>query len=220
MININYSVKLSSLLLALFIAGCATTETVPYDYSALEKSKPRSIVVIPPLNNSIEVNAPYIYLSTISRPLAERGYYVFPVAVIDRLLRENGLPGPAEMNNIGLDKIDQIIGADAALYITIEDWGQKYQVLASTTVVRADLKMLDVKTGETLWQSSVQAAHNPDNGNNGIAGMIAAALVNQIVGSIADATPGIASQANTIAIHNSNTGLLAGPYYINPEERQ
>ncbi len=58
----------------LITSGCATT---PYDYSAFEKSRPRSIVVIPPNNNSIDVNAPYIYLSTLTRPLAEKGYYVF-----------------------------------------------------------------------------------------------------------------------------------------------
>jgi hypothetical protein len=91
---------------ATFISGCQTVE--PYDYTAFKKSKPRSIVIIPPNNNSIEVNAPYIYLSTLTRPLAEKGYYVLPVAVIDRFLKENGLPTPAEMNNISLDKIDKL----------------------------------------------------------------------------------------------------------------
>src|SRR5210317_1864170 len=86
------------------LSGCVAP-TGPYDYSALENSRPRSILVIPPLNNSIEVNAPYIFLATITRPLAEKGYYVFPVAVIDAFLKENGLPTPAEMNGIPLDKI-------------------------------------------------------------------------------------------------------------------
>ncbi|MBL0717335.1 MAG: DUF799 family lipoprotein [Desulfosarcina sp.] len=56
-----------------FLTSACTT-IPPYDYSAFERSKPRSIVVIPPKNNSIEVNAPYIYLSTLTRPLAEKGY--------------------------------------------------------------------------------------------------------------------------------------------------
>ncbi len=73
---------------AMLLAGCVASKT-PYDYSALENSRPRSILVIPPLNNSVEVNAPYVFLSTITAPLAEKGYYVFPVAVIDRFLKEN-----------------------------------------------------------------------------------------------------------------------------------
>ncbi|MGB1237370.1 MAG: DUF799 domain-containing protein [Pseudomonadales bacterium] len=215
------SLKLVSLALTVAVlAGCAATQTTPYDYSAFEKSKPRSIVVIPPLNNSIEVNAPYIYLSTVSRGLAEKGYYVFPVAVIDRFLKENGLPGPAEMNNIPLEKIDQHIGADAVLYVTIEDWGQKYQVVSSAAVVKAKLRLVDVKTGEQLWDASAQAIHNTDNSGNGIAGMLIGALVSQVVGSIADVTPELSAQANAIAFNSDQKGLLNGPYYVEPDQRK
>ena len=97
-----YSIAVFTVFVML-LTGCQATH-IRYDYSALENSRPRSILVIPPVNNSVEVNAPYIFLSTISRPLAEKGYYVFPVAVIDRFLKENGLPTPIEMNGIPLDK--------------------------------------------------------------------------------------------------------------------
>ena len=74
---------------AVLCGGCATT---PYDYAPYRQHMPRSILVLPPLNESVEVNAPYSYLSTVTRPLAECGYYVFPVAVIDAFLKDNGLP--------------------------------------------------------------------------------------------------------------------------------
>jgi len=193
-----------------FASGCATT---PYDYSALEKSKPRSIVIIPPNNNSLEVNAPYIYLSTLSRPLAEKGYYVFPVSVIDHFLKENGLPTPAEMNSIPLNKIGENIGADAVLYITIEDWGQKFQVLSSVARVQANLKLVDVKTGELLWEATAQAAESSGDGGNGLVGALVSAIVTQVIAStIADKTPGLARQANNVAINNQTRGLLNGPY--------
>ena len=76
--------------LLMFVSGCATT-VEPYDYTALKESAPRSILVIPPMNNSVEVTAPYSFLSTITAPLAESGYYVYPVSVIDSFLKENGL---------------------------------------------------------------------------------------------------------------------------------
>ncbi len=75
----------------LILQGCATTTTPPFDYGAYVQHMPASILVIPPRNESVEVMAPYIYLSTITRPLAERGYYVFPVAVIEKLMKENGI---------------------------------------------------------------------------------------------------------------------------------
>ncbi len=193
-----------------FASGCATT---PYDYSAFEKSKPRSIVIIPPNNNSVAVNAPYIYLSTLSRPLAEKGYYVFPVSVIDHFLKENGLPTPAEMNGIPLDKIGEHIGADAVLYITIEDWGQKFQIVSSVARVKASLRLVDVKTGELLWESTAQAKKSSDDGGGGLVGALVSAVVTQIVAStIADPTPGLARQANKVAINSQGRGMLDGPY--------
>jgi hypothetical protein len=210
----NYVTALVSVFVML-LSGCVATNT-PYDYSALENSRPRSILVIPPLNNSIEVNAPYIFLSTITRPLAEKGYYVFPVAVIDRFLKENGLPTPVEMNGIPLDKIAQHIGADAVLYVAIEDWGQKYQLVSSTTVVHSTLRLVDVNTGVLLWQATVRGVRSSDDAGAGLLGAIVNALATQIGGSVTDYTPGLSSFSNHRQINDSASGLLHGPYF-NPD---
>ena len=200
--------SIAGLWLALLLTAC---QSVPYDYTELMRSAPRSIVVIPPINNSIEVDAPYVFLSTISRPLAEKGYYVYPVAIIDTFLKENGLPTPEEMNSIPLDKIRQHIGADAVLYVTIEEWGQKYQVIASTTVVRATMRLVDTRTGTQLWNASAHAEQGSDSGQ-GLAAALISALVEQIAGSLSDRTPGVARTANNAAINHPDTGLLNGPY--------
>lgn len=194
----------------LLVTGCVTPK--PYDYSALKASKPRSIVIIPPLNNSLEVNAPYIYLSTLSRPLAEKGYYVFPVSVIDSFLKENGLPTPAEMNTIPLDKISEHIGADSVLYISIEQWGQKFQVTRSTNTIKANLKLVDVKDGSTLWHSTAFAQSQSGDGGGGLIGALVSAIVTQITSSAFDNSPTIARQANNFSIYNRHSGLLNGPY--------
>ncbi len=195
----------------LLTSGCTTIQ--PYDYTAFERSKPRSIVVIPPNNNSIEVNAPYIYLSTLTRPLAEKGYYVFPVSVIDHFLKSNGLPTPAEMNGIPLDKIYKHIGADAVLYISIEDWGQKFQLLQSVTKVHVNLRLVDVKTGELLWESTVIAKKSSGDGGGGLAGALVSAVVTQVLAStIADPTFDLAREANNSAINSQVRGMLDGPY--------
>lgn len=196
---------------ALIATGCATTQPT-YDYTALEASKPRSILVIPPINNSVAVNAPYIYLSTISAPLAEKGYYVFPVAVIERFLTSNGLQSPADMHNISLEKIREHINPDAVLYVTIQDWGQKYHVVDSTTVVNTELKLVDAKTGHILWTAKAALAQGANNGGGGLAGMLISAVVNQVIGSVSDRTPQVSAIANNIAINHRNLGLLPGPY--------
>ena len=47
--------------------GCAGIP--PHDYSAYLDHMPRSILVLPPVNESTAVMAPYIYLATVTRPL-------------------------------------------------------------------------------------------------------------------------------------------------------
>jgi len=193
-------------------SGCQTIQ--PYDYTAFKKSKPRSIVIIPPNNNSIEVNASYIYLSTLTKPLAEKGYYVLPVSVIDQFLRENGLPTPAEMNSIPLEKIDEHMGADAVLYITINDWGQKFNIISSVTIVSAQLKLVDVKTGVVLWEAIAHASKDSGDGGGSIAGMLIGAIVTQVMASSIDRSYETAMFANNIAINHESRGLLDGPYKV------
>jgi len=203
----NCSIGLLPLLL---MAGCQTPQ--PYDYTALQASQPRSILVIPPRNQTVEVNAPYTFISTVTRPLAEKGYYIYPVAVIDQLFKENGLPTPEEMNSVPLDRLQQITGADAVLYVDIVDWGQKYEVFQSRTVANSNWQLVDARSGQLLWQTTAFWQVASGDGGGGLAGMLVNAIVEQVASSIIDQTPQVSSAANSIATNNAYTGLLPGPY--------
>jgi hypothetical protein len=193
----------------LFVNACA----VPANYGLYRENLPRSLLVIPPLNDSIEVNASYIYLSTITRPLAEMGYYVFPVAVVDAFMQDNGLPTPYEMNSISLAKIREVFDADAVLYLHVEDWGQKYQIVSSNTVVKVRARMVDVKSGETLWQGTAEAIESSNGRNNDLLGMVVSAAVAQILDTSSQRVRVLAATANQEMIYNKTNGLLIGPYH-------
>src|SRR5277367_63650 len=94
---------LGALIGLLALTGCVTSK--PYDYTNFNAHPPRSILVLPPLNEGTDIRGSYSYLSTVTRPLAEMGYYVFPVVEIDELMKENGLPTAGEMNQVPLKKI-------------------------------------------------------------------------------------------------------------------
>ena len=119
------------------------------------------------------------------------------------------------MNAIPLDKIQEVIGADAVLYVQIENWGQKYQIVNSTTVVSAKLKLVDTGSGKILWTATAHAERSANsNQGGGLANLLLNALVNQIVASAIDYTPELATNANNMAIYNSYRGLLDGPYKV------
>jgi len=197
------------LALALALAGCAATS--PHDYAAYRRHMPRSILVLPPLNESTDVNATYSYLSTVTQPLGECGYYVFPVAVVDAFMKDNGLPSAGEMHAVSVAKLREVFGADAVLYVTLEQWGQKYQILSSTTVVKARAKLVDTATGEVLWEGRADAVEGSGGSGNLFADMIIAA-VEQVADTVGDQAHDLSRRANVLMVFDEHDGLLFGPY--------
>ncbi|MES2878401.1 MAG: DUF799 domain-containing protein [Pseudomonadota bacterium] len=196
----------------LVMTGCATK--TPFDYTAYKESRPRSILVLPPLNNTPEVQAPYSMLSYATRPLAEAGYYVMPVTLVAEAFKENGMTQPADMHATSADKLRQIFGADAALYITINKYGTVYQVVNSTSMVSAQAKLVDLKTGKLLWKGS--AAASSEEGQNqqqgGVLGLLISAIVKQVMATALDQSHQIAG-VTTARLLSAGTpnGVLYGP---------
>lgn len=195
------------------MAGCAVP-TKNVDYAAFKASKPRSIVVLPPLNESPDVGATYGMLSQVTVPLAEAGYYVLPVALVDETFRQNGLTTAGDIHGVPVAKLHDIFGADAALYITVTQYGSKYMVVSSATVVSADAKLVDLKSGQTLWTGHASASNN-EGGNNsggGLIGMLVSAAVNQIIANVTDQGYKVAGTTSARLLSAGQPGgLLYGP---------
>jgi hypothetical protein len=195
------------------LAACA--QPVKHaDYTAFKNSRPHSILVLPPENGTTDVQATNSMLSQMTMPLAEAGYYVVPVAVMDETFRQNGLTVPADIQATSPAKLREIFGADAALYSRIIQYGTVYHVIDSTTVVTASAKLVDLKTGDVLWQGSASANSNEGNnyGGGGLIGMLVTAAVKQIANSLTDKGHDIAAVTSYRLLHaGPPNGLLYGP---------
>ncbi len=173
------------LMVCSLLAACATPPK-PQDLSAYRQNMPRSILVIPPINNSPDTRSTYSFLSTTSLPIAEAGYYVFPVALVDQTFKENGVTNPTEMHSISPLKLREIFGADAAMYITVREYGTKYQIIQSVTTVSAEAKLIDLKTGTTLWKAEKKASTDSNNSRGNLVGALISAAVTQVVNQVKD----------------------------------
>lgn len=206
--------KLAACLLpAVLAVGCATQKPA-YDYTAFKAARPRSIVVLPPLNNSPEVNAGNSVYAQVTYPLAEAGYYVLPVALVSETFKQNGLSTPADIHAVDIKKLDEIFGADAALYMTISKYGASYTLLNSVVVVSVDAKLVDLKTGNVLWTGAATASNEGGNGGGGgLIGALVAAAVKQIINSTTDTSYPVAGLANgRLLSAGAPNGLLYGPH--------
>ncbi len=198
---------------ALVLTGCVNPPPA-HDYSAFRNADPHSILVLPPINNSVEVVAPYSLMSQVVGPIAESGYYVFPVTLVEQTFRTNGLTEATDIHAVPFEKVHEIFGADTALYMTIEKYGTNYVVLSSETIVTISATLVDLRTGTVLWQDKATASSAETRGSNsgGLIGMLVEAAVNQILETITDRGFDIAAlSSNRLLYAEGYNGLLYGP---------
>ena len=203
---------LSCILGVALFAGCAAVP--PYDYTAFKESRPRSILVLPPINKSPDVAAGYSVLSQATRPLAEAGYYVMPVSLVAQTFQENGMSEPTDMHAAPAAKLRAIFGADAALYITVLQYGTLYQIINSESIVAVEAELRDLKSGRVLWNGHARASSSESNGGQSgdLAVALIAALIKQVLATSTNQSHKIAGIATQRLLYpGPNNGLLYGP---------
>ncbi|MBF0621009.1 MAG: DUF799 family lipoprotein [Magnetococcales bacterium] len=200
--------------LLILLSGCAMNPPPKADYTAFNQAKPRSILVVPVVNQSVEVTAQDYFLSTITIPLAERGYYVFPVNMVKRTLEDDGLNDANLVHNAPTEKLAALFGADAVLFITITRWDAQYMLLTTQVTVEMEYVLKSAASGEIIWNNKKTMIYQPQNNNSGghpIGMLIAMAISAAITKAMPNYIP-LATQANNQAIYNEHNGLPIGPY--------
>jgi hypothetical protein len=200
-------------LAALAVLGGCAHRPAGYDYTAFRQANPRTLLVMPPINDSPEVKAGASVWAQATLPLAEAGYYVLPVTLVDETFRQNGIETAYDAQNIAPQKLRDFFGADAAVYIKINKYGTSYQVVASETLVEAQARIVDLRSGALLWEGRAAASSGEQgSGGGGLAVMLVSAIVHQIVSTATDAAYGFAGVADSRLLGAPRyNGILAGP---------
>ncbi|MDR2964950.1 MAG: DUF799 domain-containing protein [Treponema sp.] len=206
-------------ILILIIATLAMVSCVTQDYSAFKDSRPRSILVMPPVNQTVDITAPLTFISTATYPLAESGYYVIPVTLSSQTFIQNGVTIAEEAHQIPHARLRQIFGADAALYITITNYGSNVNLLhgRARVLVTAEAKLVDLRTGVEIWTHKIYEEDSGQRVNTsgfGLLGFVATVAVNQVINVVTDRAFDVGKKANnTLLSANSYNGILYGPYH-------
>lgn len=196
----------------LLLSGCVS-RPAPYDYTEFQRAKPVTLLILPPLNNSPEVKATSSVWSHATRPLAEAGYYVLPVTLVNETLQNNGMTTAHDAQNIPYPKLQEVFGADAALYMQIKRYGTDYRVVSSDTRVELQGQLIDLRTGLVLWEGSAVASSSEQQQQNqgGVVGMLVTALIEQIANTASEASHRFAEIASTRLLSPRYNGILPGP---------
>lgn len=213
----SFLIKCSALFCSYWLAGCAAN--IPSkDYTEFYANNPRSVLIVPVINHSNEVDAANLFLATLPTPLAERGYYVFPVNLTKSILETDGLSDSQLVHSAPTPRLASLFGADSVLYIEILDWAAEYVVFASNTKVKFLYTWKVGKTGSLIWQDEQEVVvSSSSNSGNLIADLVANAITAAVTNAQADYTP-VAMQANVMALYGDGRGVPYGPYSKNRDQ--
>ena len=115
------------LLICSVLTSCGMLESVTREsqYAKMYEEKPITLLVMPPINNSANVEAKDLLYTSISRPLVEAGYYVFsPLLAMDILKAESAYDAE-NFFDASLTAFNDYFGADAVVFSVIDKWAKK-----------------------------------------------------------------------------------------------
>lgn len=134
-------------------------------YPRVYEESPRSIVLMPPINETNQVELKENFYATLLPPLAERGYYVFSPFLTQELLQQEDVNNAEELVDANLAPFQRIFGADAALFTVIHRWEK--QALNSQILYDISYQLRSLKTNEALFERRVSGGLHISSGNFG-----------------------------------------------------
>lgn len=198
---------IAALLVGGVLSGCTQYVTKHEFAPAMYEERPVAILVLPPINKSTAADAKEYYTTTIAEPLTNMGYYVFPIEVVNEVLKQEGLFDTETMFGVPPQKFKEYFGADAVMYVTIHEWNTQYLVTSGSVTVKIASELRSTSTGEVIWfyDDRVSVSTTGESGGaTGLAGLLVQAVATAIKTAVTEYVA-LARQANSKI-------LLALPY--------
>ena len=152
--------------IALSLGSCSSYTRMS-QYPKMYDEHPVTLLVMPPINNTTNIEAKDLLYTSVSKPLAEAGYYVIsPILALDVLKNESAYDAELFFDG-SVKKFGQVFGADAVVFSVIETWAK--QGFGITTKLHYIIK--STHTDEILFDRTCDlyldlSSHTYSNSNN------------------------------------------------------
>lgn len=158
--------------LSCLLSSCGMMSTITREsqYSKMYEEKPVTLLVMPPINNSTNVEAKDLLYTSISLPLIEAGYYVIsPLLAMDVLKAESAYDAELFFD-APLMTFNKFFGADAVVFSVIDSWAKRG--FGIQTKIRYVIK--SAHTNEILFDRScdLYLDLSVDSGSNSVLGAL------------------------------------------------
>lgn len=167
-------------ILMLTQTSCTTSSNLTRGevYAKLYEEKPVSILVMPPINNTSNVEAKDLLYTSVSRNIAEAGYYVIsPLIAMDVLRNESAYDAEYFMNS-SLGKFKEYFGVDAVVFAIIENWAKEGWIIHT----KVNYMMKSTTTNEILFERSCDLHLDlmKNSGTGGLLGVLVDAIATAV----------------------------------------
>ncbi|MBQ6299745.1 MAG: DUF799 family lipoprotein [Bacteroidales bacterium] len=145
-------------------------------YPKMYEEKPVTLLVMPPINNTANVEAKELLYTSISRPLAEAGYYVISPSLAMDVLRQESAYDAELFIDRPLRQFHDFFGADAVVFSIIDSWAK--QGIGINTKIRYLIKstltdeVLFDRTCDLYLDLSVHSSSRDKDGNTSFLGVL------------------------------------------------
>ena len=133
---------------------------------------------MPPINNTSNVEAKDLLYTSVSRNIAEAGYYVIsPLIAMDVLRNESAYDAEYFMNS-SLGKFKEYFGVDAVVFAIIENWAKEGWIIHT----KVNYMMKSTTTNEILFERSCDLHLDlmKNSGTGGLLGVLVDAIATAV----------------------------------------
>ena len=161
------------LIASTLVSSCATSNRVSkYNaYKDMYVEKPLTILVMPPINRSTNVEAKEYFHSTLNVPLDNAGFYVIPTFLSMEILKRESAYDAELFLNAPLTKFRDVFGADLALFTIIDKWDKSS--IGATVKVEVEYILRSTKTNKVVYERKGEVTYNASV-STGITGLVGA----------------------------------------------
>ncbi len=164
-----------SIVVLAVLSSCTTISKIPKStaYKGIYDEKPLSVLIMPPINRSTNVEAKEYFHSTLNIPIANAGYYVIPPFLSMEILKRESAYDAELFLNSPLTKFKEVFGADLAVFTIIDKWDKSG--IAAKVYVKVEYIIKSTKTNEVVYTRTGDITYDASVSTNagGIAGLIA-----------------------------------------------
>jgi hypothetical protein len=213
--------KLSIILIlfAVILSSCKTTAPIKKSvaYKGMYEEKPLTILIMPPINRSTNVEAKEYFHSTLYLPLTNCGFYVIPPFLSMEILKKESAYDAELFLDAPLAKFGEVFGADLALFTIIHKWDKSG--LMAKVYVEVEYIIKSTKTNEIVYARHGLITYDAsvNTGAGGIAGLIANVALSAI-NTAAKNYVDVARVCNSFTFQDFPAGKYSPMYGLDGEQ--